>query len=164
MKTLLLLRHAKSSWNDESLEDHERPLNQRGKKEAPKMGRVLLENHLLPDLILSSDAKRCRRTVEKVAEAAGYRGETMLTGELYLATPIRYLQLLSKLSPQISSVLVVGHNPGMEEFAENLTGRYEPFTTAALAHIRLPDLEHWTSLDSTTRGELVQIWQPMEVS
>jgi phosphohistidine phosphatase len=164
MKTLLLLRHAKSSWSDESLEDHERPLNQRGKKEAPKMGQVLLENHLLPDLILSSDAKRCRRTVEKVAEAASYRGETILTGELYLATPVRFLQLLSKLTSQISSVLVVAHNPGLEEFAENLTGRYEPFTTAALAHIRLPELTRWSDIDATTRGELIQIWQPMEVS
>jgi phosphohistidine phosphatase len=164
MKTLLLLRHAKSSWSDDSLEDHERPLNQRGKKEAPKMGELLVEQHLLPDLILSSDAKRCRRTAEKVAEAAGYRGETILTGELYLATPIRFVQLLSKLSSQISSVLVVAHNPGIEEFAENLTGRYEPFSTAALAHIQLRDLEHWQQFDSTTCGTLIHFWQPMELS
>ena len=93
MKTLLLMRHAKSSWKDESRDDHDRPLNERGKKEAPRMGQLLLDQHLLPDLMLSSDAKRCRRTVEKVAAAAGYRGETVLTSELYAAPPVAYLKL-----------------------------------------------------------------------
>src|SRR3954463_11797950 len=98
MKTLLLLRHAKSSWKDDSLDDHDRPLNARGKQEAPRMGQLLLEEHLLPDIILSSDAKRCRRTVEKVCEASGYRGETVLASELYLAAPATYLTWLSRLS------------------------------------------------------------------
>src|SRR6188474_2183474 len=133
MKILLLLRHAKSSWKDDALDDHDRPLNERGKKEAPKMGQLLLEEHLLPDIILSSDAKRARRTVEKVCEAAGYRGETVLTSELYLANTATYLKALSRLPDQVSRALVVGHNPGMEQLLELLTERYEPMTTAALA-------------------------------
>src|SRR4051812_39488673 len=135
MKTLLLLRHAKSSWKNESLDDHDRPLNERGKKEAPKMGQLLLEQHLLPDLIVSSDAKRCRRTVERVCDAAGYRGETILSRELYLAKPATYFKVLARLSEPIPCVLVVGHNPGMEELLETLSERYEPMTTAALAHL-----------------------------
>jgi phosphohistidine phosphatase len=164
MKTLLLLRHAKSSWKDDSLDDHDRPLNERGKKEAPRMGQLLLEEQLLPDIILSSDAKRARRTVEKVCEAGGYRGETVLTSELYLANPATYLKALSRLPEHVSRVLVVGHNPGMEQLLELLTQRYEPMTTAALARIDLPGLERWSEIDASTRGELVKLWQPMELS
>jgi len=163
MKTLLLLRHAKSSWKDDSLDDRDRPLNDRGKKEAPKMGQLLLDQHLMPDIILSSDAKRCRRTIEKVSEAAGYRGETILTSELYLANPASYLKALSRLPEHISRVLVVGHNPGMEQLLELLTERYEPMTTAALARVYLASLERWSAIDASTRGELVKLWQPMEL-
>ena len=164
MKTLLLLRHAKSGGKNESLDDHDRPLNARGKKEAPLMGRVLLEQHILPDIILSSDAKRCRRTVEKVTDAAGYRGETILTSELYLAPPVAYLKLLSKLSDQIARVMVVGHNPGLEELLETIIQRYEPFTTAALAHIQLEYLERWSDFNTSTRGQLIKLWQPLEIA
>jgi phosphohistidine phosphatase len=163
MKTLLLLRHAKSSWKDDSLDDHDRPLNERGKKEAPKMGQLLLEQHLLPDIILSSDAKRCRRTVEKVCEAAGYRGEAVLTSELYLANPATYLKALSRLPDHVSRALVVGHNPGLEQLLELLTERDEPMTTAALARIDLAALDRWSNIDASIRGELVQLWQPMEL-
>ena len=164
MKTLLLLRHAKSSWKDDTLDDHDRPLNARGKEEAPRMGQLLLDEHLLPDIILSSDAKRCRRTLEKLCESALYRGETVLTNELYLAAPAAYLKLLSKSSDHISRALVCGHNPGLEELLETLVQRYEPLTTAALAHIQLPELDRWSDLDASTRGELVKIWQPMELA
>jgi phosphohistidine phosphatase len=163
MKTLLLLRHAKSSWKDDTLDDHDRPLNERGKKEAPKMGQLLLEEHLLPDIILSSDAKRARRTVEKVCEAAGYRGETVLNSELYLANTATYLKTLARLPDQISRALVVGHNPGMEQLLELLIQRYEPMTTAALARIDLPSVERWAEIDASTRGELIKLWQPMEL-
>jgi phosphohistidine phosphatase len=163
MKTLLLLRHAKSSWKDGDLDDHDRPLNERGKKEAPKVGQLLLEEHLLPDIILSSDAKRCRRTVERVSEAAGYRGETVLTSELYLANTAAYLRALARLPDEVSQALVVGHNPGMEQLLELLTQRYEPMTTAALARIDLPGLERWQEISALTRGELVKLWQPLEL-
>ena len=164
MKTLLLLRHAKSSWKNESLDDPDRPLNERGKKEAPRMGQLLLEEQLLPDIILSSDAKRCRRTVERVCDAAGYRGETVLSSELYLANPATYLKALARLPEEISRVLVVGHNPGMEALLESLVERYEPMTTAALAHIRLTSLDRWADIGSAMRGELVKLWQPMELA
>ncbi len=164
MKTLLLLRHAKSSWKDDTVDDHERSLNARGKKEAPRMGQLLLEEHLVPDIILSSDAKRCRRTVEKVCESSGYRGETVLASELYLANPATYLKSLARLSEQIARVLVVGHNPGLEELLETLVGSYEPLTTAALAHVQLPNLSHWSEIDASTRGILVKLWQPLELA
>ena len=164
MKTLLILRHAKSSWKDESLDDHDRPLNERGKQEALRMGKLLLEEQLVPDLILSSDAKRCRRTIEKVSAACGYRGETLLCGELYLANPATYLRALSRLTEQAAGVLLVGHNPGLEQLLELLIQRYEPLTTAALAQVRLPELNRWAEIDANTRGELVKLWQPLELA
>jgi phosphohistidine phosphatase len=163
MKTLILMRHAKSSWKDDSLDDHDRPLNKRGKQEAPRMGQLLVEEHLLPDLIVSSDAKRCRRTIEKVCEAAGFRGETILTGELYLASPAAYLRILQRLPDHITRVLMMGHNPGMEELLENFIEHYEPMTTAALAHLQIP-IDRWEEIDGGTRGKLVRLWQPLELA
>jgi phosphohistidine phosphatase len=163
MKTLLILRHAKSSWKDESIDDYDRPLNERGKKEAPRMGKLLLDEDLLPDLILSSDAKRCRRTIEKLCSASGYRGETLLCGELYLATPATHLRAISRLPEPAERVLLVGHNPGLEQLLELFIQRYEPLTTAALAYVRLPELNRWAEINADTRGELVKHWQPTEL-
>src|SRR5262245_24157895 len=110
MKTLLLLRHAKSSWKDSDIDDHERPLNKRGKKDAPKMGRLLGDEALLPELIVSSSAKRCRKTVEQVIQHSGYRGETRICGELYEADAARLRSFLARLENHPSRVLLVAHN------------------------------------------------------
>ena len=85
MKTLLILRHAKSSWKDDSLPDHDRPLNKRGKQDAPLVGRLDSRKDLMPDLILSSTAKRARATVELVAEESNYQGEIEYSRDLYAA-------------------------------------------------------------------------------
>ena len=85
MKTLLVLRHAKSSWNDPALDDHERPLNKRGRRDAPRMGELVREYGLIPDVVISSDAVRARLTAEAVAEAARYPGEILLDPRLYMA-------------------------------------------------------------------------------
>jgi phosphohistidine phosphatase len=163
MKTVLLMRHAKSSWKDDARDDHNRPLNKRGKKEAPRMGQLLRDEHLLPDLIVSSDAKRCRRTVEKICEAMGYHGDTILTGELYLAPPASYIKILQHLPDHVGRVLLVGHNPGLEELLETFIQRYEPLTTAALAHLEFAAIERWSQFEIGTHGELIKLWQPMEL-
>src|SRR6187431_2275879 len=106
MKTLLLMRHAKSSWKDETLDDHDRPLNKRGKREAPQMGELLRDHQLVPDYILCSSARRARKTAESVAFAAGFRGETRITSELYMATPTRILEILAQTSDAFGSVLL----------------------------------------------------------
>ena len=162
MKTLLLLRHAKSSWKDSDLEDHDRPLNTRGKREAPRMGQLLKEEQLLPDFILSSSAKRCRKTAEHVIHESGYRGETRITGDLYEAGAEQLRRVLAALGDEISRVLLIAHNPGLEELLEGLTGAYTPLTTAALARLDLP-IEHWRDLSEDTRGVLVKNWQPREL-
>lgn len=162
MKTLLLLRHAKSSWKDDAITDHQRPLNERGKQEAVQAGEWLLQAQLLPDMIVSSDAKRARRTVERVSDAVGYGGQTLLTRELYLASPGTYLQVLARFPEHVGQVLVVGHNPGLEQLLGVLTDRREPMGTASLAHIRLKELDRWADIGSATRGELLTHWRPKD--
>jgi phosphohistidine phosphatase len=162
MKTLLLLRHAKSSWKDDSLDDHDRPLNKRGKREAPRMGQLLKEVNLLPDLIVSSSARRARKTAEHVIHASGYRGETRFTGELYDAPPQRLLEFLAVLPESLERVLVVGHNPGLEELLESLTGEYRPLSTASLAQVELP-IAAWSAIADRPLGRLANFWQPREL-
>lgn len=162
MKTLLLLRHAKSSWKDSNLDDHDRPLNKRGKREAPRMGQLLLEEDLLPDFILSSSAKRAWRTAECVAIHSGFRGETRVTSDLYHAPAQRIRQVIRETPDSVDRLLVIGHNPGLEEFLEPLAGVYSPLSTGALALLHL-DIDYWHDLADDTRGKLVKIWQPREL-
>jgi phosphohistidine phosphatase len=159
MKTLLILRHAKSSWKDESLPDHERPLNKRGKEEAPRMGRLIRELDLVPDLILCSSAKRAQTTARLVAEEAGYEGEIVMLRELYAAGPEAFIEALANLQGEYGRVMVVGHNPGLEELLEALSGEYQPLPTGALAQVRLP-IEHWSELNDEVEGELAGLWSP----
>lgn len=162
MKTLLLLRHAKSSWKESELDDHDRPLNKRGKRDAPRMGRLLREEDLIPDLIVSSSARRCRKTADHVIQASGYRGEARITGELYEAGGDRLREFLAETADHVQRLLLVAHNPGMEELLERLVGAYTPLTTAALAHVELP-IESWRDLHDSISARLVRVWQPREL-
>jgi phosphohistidine phosphatase len=163
MKTLLLLRHAKSSWNDKALCDHDRPLNQRGQADAPRVGAWLFDAGLVPDLVLSSTAVRAQTTARLVAESAGYNGEIQLQRELYHADCDDFLEALHGLAGSVNSAMVVGHNPGLEEFLELLTGLHDAVPTAALAHIELP-IDDWRNLTRKTRGRLVRLWRPKDHS
>jgi phosphohistidine phosphatase len=162
MKTLLILRHAKSSWKQEGLTDHDRPLNKRGKRDAPRMGKLLRESGLAPDLIISSTAKRARKTASKVAKKCEYQGVIELTGELYLAPPQDYLRVLRNVPDDYSRVMVVGHNPGLEELLSVLTGTRTQLPTAALAQVDLP-IDRWQELDGAVEGELCDLWLPREL-
>jgi phosphohistidine phosphatase len=158
MKTLLILRHAKSSWDDPKLADHDRPLNKRGKRDAPRMGQLLREEDLLPDLILSSTARRARKTAEAIAEASGYTGEIEFTGDFYPGDPSDYIDALQQAPDNCERVMVVGHNPGLEELLETLTGESDHLATAALAQVSLP-IQHWRELDDETGGKLLNMWR-----
>jgi phosphohistidine phosphatase len=102
MKTLLILRHAKSSWKEQDLPDHDRLLNKRGKNDAPRMGKLLKDEDLIPDLIMSSIAVRAKKTTEFVAKGCKYKGKIVLNHSLYGAEPAAYLKILEGL-PCISS-------------------------------------------------------------
>jgi phosphohistidine phosphatase len=162
MKTLLILRHAKSSWKHEDLTDHERPLNKRGKKDAPKMGRLVAAQRLRPDLIVSSTAQRSRVTAEEVAAACGYEGEVELTRDFYHAAPNEYLRVLREVLDTSKCVMVVGHNPGLEDLLARLTGEFEMFPTGGLAQVALA-IRRWRDLELDRQGKLVNLWRPREV-
>ena len=162
LKTLLILRHAKSSWKYDDLADHDRPLNNRGRRDAPRIGRLLAEKELLPDLIISSSARRARRTAELVAENSGCEGEIQLERDLYAAEPEAYRDALRRLGGDHRRVMVVGHNPGLEDLLEELTGDWERMPTAALAQVELP-IDEWEQFDEEVEGRLVGFWRPKEL-
>lgn len=163
MKTLLVLRHAKSSWNDGGLTDHQRPLNERGERDAPRMGNLVRRQRLTPHLIISSDAVRAETTATAVATTSGYAGEIVREHLLYLAAPDDIVVVLRAApGPEAEIVMVVGHNPGLEALVGQLTRQRHEFPTAALAHINLP-IDRWRDLDVSTRGTLVGFWLPKEL-
>jgi phosphohistidine phosphatase len=162
MKTLLILRHAKSSWSDPSLADIDRPLNKRGKRDAPLIGSTIREADLVPDLIISSPATRARKTAVAVAEACGYEGEIEIDDEFYPGDPEAYIETLQSLSEDIQSVMVVGHNPGLEELLATLTGESAALPTAALAQVRF-SFNNWLELNDEPVGDLVNLWRVKEM-
>ena len=162
MKTLLILRHAKSSWKKPGLTDYDRPLNKRGKLDAPHIGELIGKKALIPDLIVSSSAKRARQTANRVAQACGYQNEVRLEDDLYLAYPDVIIRTLKFLPDKLNLVMIVGHNPGVEELLRLLTGCEEAMSTAALAHIILP-IRDWSEMNGQATGELVNLWYPKEL-
>jgi phosphohistidine phosphatase len=125
MKRLLLCRHAKSSWKDMTLADIDRPLNKRGKRDAPEMGRRLAEHGIRPDMIISSPARRARKTAAKLAKALGIGKNTIsIRDEIYGAATDQFLDIIHSIEDNVSSVIMVGHNPEMTELA-NILGNLD---------------------------------------
>ncbi len=148
MKTLYLLRHAKSSWDNSDLDDFDRPLNERGKKAAPFMGEYMTRNGFDPELILSSPALRARETARLAKEGGDLTAEIKYDERIYDASPKTLRQVASEIEDVFGSVMMVGHNPGTAGFIKLLTGRQETVPTAALTVIDL-DISKWSEI----RGE-----------
>jgi phosphohistidine phosphatase len=162
MKTLLLLRHAKSSWKYSDLSDHERPLNKRGKHDAPLMGKLLREEDIVPDLIICSSAKRAMDTAEAVADASGYDSDIIVTRFLYHADVGDFFDVLKSIENNPNTIMLIGHNPDLEEFLSTLTGEMEWLPTAAIAFVELP-IHNWDEVGYDTEGRLVDLWLPREL-
>ena len=125
MKTLYLIRHAKSSWTDAGLSDFDRPLNKRGKKAAPEMARRLALKEIVPDLIIASPARRAKDTAVCMAEGVGFSSAEILYDDgLYLGTLMYHLDVLTRLFAAVDTVFLVGHNETITELAEFLSGSY----------------------------------------
>jgi len=163
VKSLLIMRHAKSSWKDTDIPDFDRPLNKRGKADAPTVGHLLKDRELIPQRILCSTATRARQTVDGLLETSGYDGEVVYLESFYMAECITYLESLRLLSDDLERVMIVGHNPGLETLLQLLTGKVEALPTAALAYLSLP-ISHWSELRPDTEAELVEFWIPREFS
>jgi phosphohistidine phosphatase len=161
MKTLLVMRHAKSSWSDGALADERRPLNKRGRRDAPRMGQLLRETDLVPQAILSSTAERARQTALAVAEASGFEGEIQFEDSLYGAPAETYRSLLLGVTADWQIVMVVGHNPGVDALVDELTGESEHLSTGAIARIELA-IVRWADLSPETEARLETLWRPRE--
>jgi phosphohistidine phosphatase len=159
MKTLLILRHAKAK--DEADSDKARPLKKSGRRAATFMGTLLVQEKLMPDVIISSTAVRAKETTELVIEAAAYAGPLHYLDELYLAPPSTYMKALERLAGQAERAMLVGHNPSLEELVTRLTGEIAPLATAALAECALP-IATWQDLSTATNGKLRMIWRAKE--
>ncbi len=125
MKTLLLMRHAKSDWSSGASSDHARPLNDRGRKAAPTVGSFLKDHTGTPPLIIASTAERARQTAELVAEASGYQGEIVLRDILYTGQPADYLNTVKQLTDRLDFCLLIGHNPLLEQTVSLMLSGHE---------------------------------------
>lgn len=166
------MRHAKSSWADQGLSDHQRPLNKRGKRDAPRMGQYLADQELVPDRVLSSTAVRARQTAELLIDhCSGLERDQLDTvDELYHGYPDDYFSQLRTLTDDLQTVMMVGHNPGLEELVLRLSDSYERMPTAAIACFET-DVKSWGDIDNGFHHggnipdlfRLIDVWRPKEI-
>ena len=162
MKTLLMMRHAKSSWKSGVETDHERPLNKRGRRDAPVMAQLLCGNDLVPQMIVSSDSKRTCETLElmqPVFEKFDSEPAVEIDESFYHAPASEWLEKLVELSDEYSSVMFLGHNPGAEELVMHFTREHHSMPTAAIACFEF-EQENWADCEE---GRLVDLWRPKEI-
>jgi len=157
MSTLYLLRHAKSSWKDDSIPDFDRPLKKRGREAAENVGKTLAAEQLSHPVLISSPAKRTRETTEIVLKAGNLKANVSYDERIYEADVSRLLKVIGDVSSAKTELILVGHNPGMEYLVEFLTGSGQRMPTAALAKITLKT----ASWDSVERGEGTLEWLKM---
>lgn len=161
MLTLYLLRHAKSSWDDASQPDFERPLANRGREACALIGEYIEEKGIDFDLVVVSTAVRTRETIELVKERAKFRGEVRYDERIYEATVSQLLEIVSQIDNDRESVLLVGHNPGIEDLLALLTGEHQRVTTANFAKIKL-EATKWSGT-LANKGTLEWIIRPREI-
>ena len=130
MKKLLIMRHGKSDWGAGSQRDFDRPLNERGKRDIPRIGNELKNRNLTPDLIISSPAERAKMTAEKVAKNSDYNKEIKWEESFYFGYFEEIIEKLNKVDDATEKVMIVGHNPTWSSIVEHLSGRYFDMKTA----------------------------------
>lgn len=161
MKTLFILRHAKSSWENAEWSDFDRPLNERGLKTAPLMGKIIFDNHFQPEAIVSSPAERAAQTAILIKQAARLEAGIEFDEGIYEASPLKLVQVISRLDESKKSAMLVGHNPGLEGLIKVLTGEIQAMPTAALAVITL-NINSWNEIRAGC-GKLQTLLRPKEV-
>ncbi|GBD91235.1 phosphoserine phosphatase 1 [bacterium BMS3Abin04] len=160
MKKLFLIRHAKSSWKDNGLADFDRPLNKRGKRDAPFMGKILKEEGIKPDLIITSPAKRTCTTARVLARKLDYPKEKINSDEtVYEASPGELIKLVNAIPSEHEVVMLIGHNPGLTQLSNLLTGKYlENIPTTGIVEINF-NVNSWEEITVNT-GKLKSFEYP----
>jgi len=150
MKTLYLIRHAKSSWKDPRLTDFDRPLNKRGKRDAPFMGDVLNDKKIYPDLIISSPAKRAKKTAAEIANKIGFPIKKIsFNDEIYEASISTLIDLLKKMNDKYESVMIFGHNPGLTVLNNHISNFYiENIPTCGIVALKFN--KKWSEIDKNS--------------
>ena len=162
MRTLYLLRHAKSSWKDETLSDFDRPLKGRGRRAAERMGQILAEEKLKSPLVISSPAVRARETTELVLESAGVNVEPQFDERIYEANVRTLLEVVHSIADTSDTAIMVGHNPGFENLLAYLTGDNRHMPTCALAKIEF-DVASWSEVSEEESGRLELFVKPKDL-
>jgi len=162
MKTLLIMRHGKSSWKNKDLDDHERPLKKRGKKNVSSVGEMVVKKELIPQIILCSSAVRAQQTAELFIEATKFSGKVEYLDALYLAEDDKVMQLVAQLPDEVERAMIIGHNPGLESLVQRLDQQVTGLPTAALACFSL-ETKSWKELTTATEATLVEFWQPADL-
>lgn len=162
-KTLFLVRHAKSSWKEAGLDDRDRPLNKRGKEDAPKMGRHLAKEGVRPELITSSPAVRALKTARTIAAGLGLRKSDVMANErLYAFGVSGVLEVLRELDDGLDTVMVVGHNPAVTGLVNELSGGgVDNVPTCGVAELRFKT-GSWADIGAG-KGELVKLHYPKKL-
>ena len=137
MKRLYIIRHAKSDWTNENLDDFDRPLNKRGKKNAPFMGKILRKKDVVPDLIISSPAYRARTTAVKIAKEIGYYEDIMFNEYIYEADLGTLLDIVNFIEDEYDDVFIIGHNPGLNMLGFYLVDFNDNLPTCGILEIKL---------------------------
>ncbi len=157
MRTLFVMRHCKSRWDQGNVQDIDRKLSARGKRDAQDVGRQLALDAPPPDLIVTSTARRARATAKRVAKAWGYSARTTKEPRLYDATRQSCVSLLRALDESVESVMIVGHNPCLEELVFFLGDRAVQMATGTVARIDLP-IDSWQELRLPADGTVARVW------
>jgi phosphohistidine phosphatase len=161
-KKLLLLRHAKSSWDDPNLSDYDRPLNNRGKQNASSMGNFLKKENLVPDLIISSPAIRANKTADIIAKKSGYDKKILESKVLYAATIDDYTDVIQNIKNEYNLVLLIGHNPTIEDVVERIVAERYVMKTCSLAYIDLA-IDSWNKFDYDIESKLIEFIHAREL-
>ena len=150
MKTLYLARHAKSYWKDQSIPDFDRPLNSRGKRDAPFIGEVLKDKGVKPDLIICSPAKRTKKTAIEIAEKLRYPEKKILyDDELYEASSNILIRVIKKINEKYDSVMIFAHNPGLTMLNNHISNNYlENIPTCGIVALQLN--KKWIEIDKNS--------------
>lgn len=158
MLDLFLLRHAKSSWKDETLDDFDRPLNKRGVSNAQLMGRYFVSQNIQPDMVYCSKAKRCKATLKHLLAEGFSPHKNLFLNQLYLASYDELLSIIKDVPNEVKSLMIIGHNPGLETLALQLCkdkttphflSLVQKYPTGAFIHIKIeidPDSLRWSGL------------------
>lgn len=162
MKTLMLMRHAKSDWKQPGLTDHDRPLNARGRAAAPFMAKHLRAEQAKTDIILASSAVRVQQTVELMQAQWDQPVEMLTSRDLYLSSPQQMVEALRGLHDVWDDILLVAHNPGLAGLVSHWSGGVIEMPTAAIAVFQFAQ-SSWQALSLGSELQLVEYWRPRDL-